>query len=73
LKWMSAITGSGEDAAAGDLAAGGRERRDLGRRRLDVVRLGQGHRLDGDGCAAPDLHAADRDLPLARHDPRLAA
>ena len=46
---------------ARDLAAGGGERGDLRRRRLDVVRLRQRHRLHDDGRAAADLHAADRD------------
>ena len=74
LKWMSAITGIGEkrtilrqrlrilglrDGDADDLASGRGERGDLRRRRLDVVRLGQGHRLDDDGRAAADRHAAD--------------
>ena len=74
LKWMSAITGIGErrtilgsasassvfgTAHAHDLAAGGRERGDLRRRRLDVVRLRQRHRLDDDGRAAADRDAAD--------------
>ena len=60
------------DRAAHDLAAGGRERRDLRRRRLDVVRLRQRHRLHDDGRAAADLHVADPDRALARHQfPRL--
>ena len=82
LKWMSAITGIGDRRTifaqrggvlvlrhrdADDLAAGRRERGDLRRRRLDVVRLRQRHRLDDDGRAAADRDAADADLPLARH------
>ncbi len=53
--------------AADELAACGRERGDLRRRRLDVMGLRQGHRLDDDGCAAADGHAADPDLLDARH------
>ena len=52
------------DGDAHDLAACRRERGDLRRRRLDIVRLRQRHRLDDDGRAAADRHAADRDLPL---------
>ena len=55
------------DGDADDLAAGRRERGDLRRRRLDVVRLRQRHRLDDDGRAAADRDAADRDLPGAGH------
>ena len=80
LKWMSAITGIGErrtirgsasassvfgTAHADDLAAGRGERGDLRRRRLDVVRLRQRHRLDDDRRAAADRDAADLDLTLA--------
>ena len=43
------------------------QRRDLRRRRLDVVRLRQRHRLHDDGRATPDRDTADRDLPLAWH------
>jgi hypothetical protein len=50
-----------------DLAAGRREVGDLRHRRVEVVRLRQGHRLDDDGRPAADLHAPDRDLTLARH------
>ena len=53
--------------AAHDLAARRGERGDLGGGRLDVVRLRERHRLDDDGRTAADRHAADRDLPLARH------
>ena len=82
LKWMSAITGIGEsrtiflqrlgvldlwDRAADDLAAGGRERGDLGRRRLDVVGLRERHRLDDDRCAAADRDPADADLRETAH------
>ena len=82
LKWMSAITGIGESrtiigsASASSVfgtatrtisqPADG-ERGDLRRRRLDVVRLRQRHRLDDDGRAAADRDAADGDLPLAGH------
>ena len=77
LKWMSAMTGIGEKrticgsasassffgtATRDDLAAGRGERGDLRGRRLDVVRLRQRHRLDDDGRAAADPHAADGDL-----------
>ena len=55
------------DRDAHDLAAGGREGRDLRRRRGDVVRLRQRHRLHDDGSAAADGHVADADLHLARH------
>ena len=82
LKWMSAITGMGESRtiflqrlgvldlrhrAADDLATGRRERGDLRRRRLDVVRLRQGHRLDDDGCAAADRDSADANLRETAH------
>src|SRR6266540_1051440 len=49
---------------AHDLATCGCESGDLRSRRLDVVRLREGHRLDDDGRAAPDLDPADADLPL---------
>ena len=55
------------DGDAHDLAARGRERGDLRRRRGDVVRLRQRHRLHDDGRAAADEHVADADLHLARH------
>ena len=61
------------DRAADDLAAGRHEGRDLRGRRLDVVRLRQGHGLDDDGRAAADRHPADRDLSLAGHGSSLAA
>src|SRR5437016_462957 len=71
LKWMSAITGTGDSRTsnghAHDLAAGRGERADLGHRRLDVVRLRQRHRLDDDGCPAADGDAADGDRSLAGH------
>ena len=82
LKWMSAMTGSGEsrtillerlgvlglrDGDADDLAAGRGQSGDLRGRSLDVVRLRQRHRLDDDGGAAADLHAANGDLALAGH------
>ena len=82
LKWMSAMTGIGDRRTmsgqrgrvlalrhgdARELAAGGCERRDLRRRRRDVVRLRQRHRLDDDGCAAAEEHVSDTDLNLARH------
>ena len=49
------------DGDADDLAAGRGERGDLRRRRLDVVRLRQRHRLDDDRRAAADRDAADAD------------
>ena len=82
LKWMSAITGSGEKRTmreqrvrvlalrhrdAHDLAACAGERRDLRGRLLDVVRLRQRHRLDDDRSPAADRDAADRDRALACH------
>ena len=53
--------------AAHDLAAGRDERGDLRRRRLDVVRLRQRHRLDDDRCAATDRDVADADLRETAH------
>ena len=47
------------DGDADDLAAGRGQSGDLRGRGLDVVRLRQGHRLDDDGGAAADLHAAN--------------
>ena len=79
LKWMSAITGSGEKRTIRGSASasssfgtatrtisqpGRRERGDLRGRRLDVVRLRERHRLDDDGRSAADRDAADRDLAL---------
>ena len=82
LKWMSAITGIGENrtilgsasassifgtAHADDLAARRGERGDLRGRRLDVVRLRQRHRLDHDGRAAADRDVANADLRETAH------
>jgi len=53
--------------AADDLAAGRGERLDLSDRRGDVAGAGSRHRLHGDGGAAADLHAPDRDLTDAGH------
>src|SRR6185312_17463857 len=49
------------DGHAGELAAGVREPPDLAEGRLDVVRLGQRHRLDDDGRSAPDRDVANPD------------
>ena len=51
-----------------DVGTGGGQRVDLLERALDVGRLGDRHRLDGDRRIAADLHVADRDL--LRHLPR---
>ena len=79
LKWMSAITGIGDCSTivfsaldvlvarnrdADDVRAGLRDPSDLGHRRLQVGRLGLGHRLHGDGRTAADRHPADVDLTL---------
>jgi hypothetical protein len=61
------------DSAADDLAAGRGERRDLRRRRLDVVRLRQRHRLHDDGRTAADRDAADLDLRLRGHRAKRSA
>ena len=58
---------------AHDLAARAREGGDLRGRRLDVVRLGQRHRLHDRRRAASDLDAADRYRALAGHGARLPA
>jgi hypothetical protein len=50
-----------------DLAAGRGERGDLAGRRLDVMGLREGHRLDDDGASATDRDASDLDLTLAGH------
>ncbi len=42
-----------------NVAAGSRELRDLLQGRIDVMRLGGGHRLDADWRVRPDAHAAD--------------
>ena len=52
---------------ADDLAARRCERGDLRRRRGDVVRLRQRHRLHDDGRAAADEDVTDADLDLAGH------
>ena len=49
------------DGDAHQLRAGAGERRDLPRRRLDVRRVGVGHRLHDDRRAAADHDAADID------------
>jgi hypothetical protein len=59
------------DGAADELAAGGRECRDLRRRRLDVPRRGERHRLHDDRRSAADRHVSDANLPFARHRARL--
>ncbi len=55
------------DGDPDDLAAGRGELADLRHRRVDVVRLRERHRLDGDGCTAADRHVSDANLPLAGH------
>jgi leucyl/phenylalanyl-tRNA---protein transferase len=55
------------DCDPDDLAPGRRERGDLRRRRLDVMRLGEGHRLHDNGRAAADGHPADVYLDFACH------
>ena len=47
------------DGDAHDLGAGARQGGDLGHRRVDVGRIGIGHRLHDDRGAAADLHVAD--------------
>ena len=79
---MSAMTGIGDrrtisgsafasssfgNGDADDLAAGGRKRGDLRRRRLDVVRLRERHRLDDDRRSAADRDAPHPDLMRAGH------
>ena len=49
--------------AAHDVAASGRERIDLLQRALNVGRLGDGHRLHRDRCAAADGHLSYEELP----------
>ena len=82
LKWMSAITGIGESRtivfSASTSCSRGTATRTMSApasatRRIwsivgrEVRRLGLGHRLDGDGRAAPDGNAADVDLPRRGH------
>ena len=77
-KWMSAMIGHGRAghdpgqalrrrllvAGAPDQVGAGRGQRvDLGQGGLGVGRLGGGHRLDGDRCAAAHGHLAHMDLP----------
>ena len=86
LKWMSAITGIGDsrdDRAqrvgvlvarhrdADEVGAGLGDGADLVHRRLEVGRLGLGHRLHGDRRAAADRHVLDADLPLRGHARRI--
>ena len=83
LKWMSAITGIGDsltmrgerahvlvarDGAADEVAARVGDRADLAHGGVEVRGLRLGHRLDGDGSPAADLHAADVDLALRGHE-----
>ena len=84
LKWMSAMTGIGDcdddrlqrldvavarDRDAHDVGAGLGHPADLVHRGRQVGGLRLGHRLHGDGRAAADRDAADRDLPRGGHDP----
>ena len=85
LKWMSAITGIGDfstivfsatasssrgTAHAHEVGAGLGDLADLLHRRLEVRRLGLGHRLHDDRRTAADRHAADEYLALRSHFPR---
>ena len=53
------------DRDAHDLGAGAGERRDLRHRRIDIRRVGVGHRLHDDRRAAADRHGPDADAGRA--------